>query len=493
MILATIEPCLSNSCLLIHAYKLLSVIIAKRLHIELEPILPDSQAGFRPARGTRDNVCILKWTINMILRESREAVITFIDYSAAFDTESQIFLDEALGSAAVSFKLRRVIQAVFRVASGAVRINNPDGTTEHSKPFNISRGVLQCDIFSPVAFIAGLWRIFACHDKPNAGITVGNAPHQVTISNLEYADDAGFLDENTEEASQRVTSISIGSKRAAAMVIPTTKTKTMQIHKKVRVTATTEAEITALKLKHICSDCKRGFTTACGLSINKGRWCDKGKTIRSRKGSLADKAVKREKRKKKEKERHHVKVEDEEIENVHCFEYLGSRLQCDGDDKADVKYRMEIAQPVFSSLSHIWKDHRLSLAMKLRLYKSSVCCTFTHACEAWDLTNEIKRLINGLNSRCLHVITGKDYRETATNPDFNLVLAIRQRRLRYLGHILRMNSRRLVRRTLVAYIHGGVGVPSGSLMEDCGEMRLEELICLARDRKRWNTKVNALK
>ena len=95
---------------------------------------------------------------------------------------------------------------------------------------------------------------------------------------------------------------------------------------------------------------------------------------------------------------------------------------------------------------------------------------------------------NGLNSRCLHVITGKYYRKTATNPDFNLVLAIRQRRLRYLGHILCMNSRRLVRRTLVAYIHG-----MGYLMEDYGEMPLEELLCLAGDRKRWNTKVNALK
>ena len=84
-----------------------------------------------------------------------------------------------------------------------------------------------------------------------------NTPHQVTVSNLEYADDAGLLNENTEEASQRVTTISIGSKRDAAkrdaaMVISTTKTKTMHIHKKVRVTAATEAEITALKLKHIC-------------------------------------------------------------------------------------------------------------------------------------------------------------------------------------------------------------------------------------------------
>ena len=57
----------------------------------------------------------LKWFIQTILREGRQAVITFfIDYSAAFDTESQLFLlDEALAEAGVDAKLRRNVQAIF--------------------------------------------------------------------------------------------------------------------------------------------------------------------------------------------------------------------------------------------------------------------------------------------------------------------------------------------------------------------------------------------
>ena len=113
-------------CLLCHTYKLLSTVIARRLHIDLAEVLPDTQAGFRPARGTRDNVCILKWTIKMILRESRDAVVTFIDYSAAFDTESQLFLDEALSRAGVSMKIRRIIQAIFLAAQGCVRQRRAD-------------------------------------------------------------------------------------------------------------------------------------------------------------------------------------------------------------------------------------------------------------------------------------------------------------------------------------------------------------------------------
>ena len=61
----------------------------------------DSQACFRKSRSTRDNICILKWGIKMMLREGHEGVITFIDYTAVFIIESQIFLDEALGIAGV--------------------------------------------------------------------------------------------------------------------------------------------------------------------------------------------------------------------------------------------------------------------------------------------------------------------------------------------------------------------------------------------------------
>ena len=46
-------------CLLCHSYKLLSAVIARRLMEVLDGHLPDTQAGFRAARGCRDNVCAL--------------------------------------------------------------------------------------------------------------------------------------------------------------------------------------------------------------------------------------------------------------------------------------------------------------------------------------------------------------------------------------------------------------------------------------------------
>ena len=168
-------------------------------------------------------------------------------------------------------------------------------------------------------------------------------------------------------------------------------------------------------------------------------------------------------------------------------------MQCDGADDADVRHRMAIAQTTFGSLSSIWTDHRFSCAFKLRTYELAVCSTLTHASEAWTLTEPVMRSVNGFNSRCLHVITGQDYRVTATAPEYDLLRAIRQRRLRYLGHILRMPESRVVRCALVAHTKGGAIYPKDSLFMDCQAMEMDQLVALAQRRGAWNALAKQLR
>ena len=153
-----------------------------------------------------------------------------------------------------------------------------------------------------------------------------------------------------------------------------------------------------------------------------------------------------------------------------------------------VRYRMDIAQAAFASLSHIWTDHRLSRNLKLRLYILCVCSTVTHSCEAWSLTKAVSRIVNGFNSRCLHAITGEEYRVTAISPAYNLLLSVRQRRLRYLGHLLRLPHDSVVRRTLVAMAGGGNRYPEGSLFMDCQGSELKDLETLAVNRTAWRSR-----
>ena len=104
-----------------------------------------------------------------------------------------------------------------------------------------------------------------------------------------------------------------------------------------------------------------------------------------------------------------VYVGNEARDNVLHFDYLSSQLHDDGGGgEAVVRHRMDVVQAAFGSLHHMWSDHRLSRATKLRLYCMSVCLAVTHSCQAWTLTITAVRMINGFNSRCLHAITGED-------------------------------------------------------------------------------------
>ena len=100
-------------------------------------------------------------------------------------------------------------------------------------------------------------------------------------------------------------------------------------------------------------------------------------------------------------------------------------------------------------------------------------------------------MLNGFNSRCLSFITGEQRKETATNPDFDLVAAVVRRRLRFAGHILRMDENRLLRRTFIAHINS-LKCLDQSILYGCEEMSLAEITDLAQDRSAWSHFVNSL-
>ena len=150
--------------LMCHSYKLLSMLVLHCMQDAVESRLSETQAGFRRERGCRDNVLLLRLMMDAVLRAGKEAVVTFIDYRAAFDTISHRFLDESLAAAGEQPKIRRIVKAIYAEATRMVRLRLPSGETMCSEPFPVRRGVIQSDIFSPQCFTLGLDRIFRLHD-----------------------------------------------------------------------------------------------------------------------------------------------------------------------------------------------------------------------------------------------------------------------------------------------------------------------------------------
>ena len=81
--------------LLSHAYKLLSLVMIERIMDECSTFLSDWQAGFHPERGCRDNILLLRVLYDQVINADSKMCVTYIDYSAAFDSVFHKFLDRS--------------------------------------------------------------------------------------------------------------------------------------------------------------------------------------------------------------------------------------------------------------------------------------------------------------------------------------------------------------------------------------------------------------
>ena len=109
------------------------------------------------------------------------------------------------------------------------------------------------------------------------------------------------------------------------------------------------------------------------------------------------------------------------------------------------------------------------------------------------MTEEVRRVINGANSRMVSVITGKSAHDEAKEGtrSFDLVRAIRARRLAWLGHILRMPHTRMLAQ---AVKHMYDNRSDGDILTDAPKTQSwEELRAWAQDRKKWRIRVHSVR
>ena len=182
--------------------------------------------------------------------------------------------------------------------------------------------------------------------------------------------------------------------------------------------------------------------------------------------------------------------ENDPLENVFCFKYLGTMFNALADQVMDVKARIARAMKRCGQLCHILDSDKIRINLKLRLYEASVCSLLTFGCETWSLNKQILGLINGANSRMLARFTGKSIPAEArpATCSLNLIHKIRQRRLRWVGHILRQGPGHITYTALVAQ---SLSKSEGNLLMDAPpHTHLDELIPLAMDRASWGSMVS---
>ena len=254
--------------LLNHAYKIMSVMLLRRLVQECASFFSDWQAGFRPQRGCRDNVLLLRVLYDQIINGNSKCVVTYIDFSAAFDTVSHKFMDATLAKAGASRKSRAIFRAIYSAAAGVARVNGTDGKYVYSGSFDIGRGVIQGDIISPVLFILALDALVQQYDEVHGkGFKCGRI---LRLDVLGYADDVALISANVDDMTRRLTAIANASRDNADMNVSIPKTFTQHVHRRGKLKVTkAEAKAAEMKYKFKCDFCTRRFKTEKNMQIHR--------------------------------------------------------------------------------------------------------------------------------------------------------------------------------------------------------------------------------
>lgn len=175
--------------------KLYSMVLLSRLDrwAEVHGVRARGQAGFRPHRGTADNVFVLSHVTERARHYGRPVYCAFIDFRKAYDSINRDLLWEALQGMGVHGSFLDSLKQMYGHVEMRVKLDGRLG-----RPFAAPFGVKQGDPLSPLLF--GLYMdrleqymLSVCRDL-GARLTESQR-----VSLLLYADDLVLLAESPEE------------------------------------------------------------------------------------------------------------------------------------------------------------------------------------------------------------------------------------------------------------------------------------------------------
>ena len=181
------------------ATKIYNRLLLNRIRSHIEPRLRYNQNGFRPGRGTREHILALRRIIEEAINFQLPCVISFIDFSKAFDCIFRSHLPGILASYGFPTTIIKAIMSLYM--NTKAKVMTPEGTTLE---FLTNLGILQGDVLAPLIFIIVLDFILRLAIGPRDGFKVGTS----RIADFDFADDIATVTDSITENSRLCQSIS---------------------------------------------------------------------------------------------------------------------------------------------------------------------------------------------------------------------------------------------------------------------------------------------
>ena len=386
--------------------KIFARIIQERLQTIAEYILPESQCGFRKGRGCVDMIFVARQLMEKAIEHGETLFVLFVDLKKAYDSVPRQALWKVLMKCGVPTRMLGIIQSFHQDMNAEVRVGSA-----MSESLEVKNGLRQGCTLAPTLFNMYFSAMVACwrNECVEAGV------------------DVLF-------------------KHGRKLVGDRTAKSRLEV---VRVTESQFADDVALY-----SGSHHDFVTIAKKFVNVAKKWGLTVNIQKTKGMVMSEMV-------SDSDVCPIQVEGGEIEMVDCFTYLGSNLSRDGNVMSEVSSRIEKASRAFGCLrGPIFNNPNMSVATKRAVYKAVVLAVLLYGSETWALKAQHIRRLNVFHNRSVRTILGvtryQQWQQSLTTEalaeSFGMPLTIpdiiMEHRLKWIGHVGRMNERQLPKKLL---------------------------------------------
>ena len=364
--------------LLNSAYKVFALVLFARLQPRSETVIGEYQCGFRRNRSTTDQI----FNLRLILQRGREFQVQtyhlFIDYKQAYDRTKRKELYVGMKELGYETKLIRLVKATLDGTKCRVKVQN-----DLSDEFDVEEGLKQGDGLSCLLFNLALEIAMR-----RAGIQTHKTLASSTVQVLGFADDLDLASRTHKGTVDTFTNLKVQAERMGLM-INETKTKYMK-------------------------------TTPNPVPGQQGN---------------------------------SVRIGEFNFEVVDEFTYLGALIRPDGDSTPEIKRRIMAASRSYYGLLKHLRSKLLSKKTKCQVYKTLIRPVLTYGCESWALKKSDEQMLLTFERKVLRTIYGAvregerwrkrynfELKRDFGEPD--IVAVVKVQRLRWAGHLIRMEENR---------------------------------------------------
>ena len=436
------------------------------------------QFGFMPGKGTTDAIFVLRQLMEKHLAKRKRLYFAFVDLEKAFDRVPREVVRWALRKAGVEEWLVQAVMLLYTEAQTVVRTEAGD-----SKSFEVKVGVHQGSVLSPLLFAVVMDQVTK---ESREGL-----PWE-----LLYADDLVLIAPSKEELQRkleawRTSLVGKGLKVNAAK-------------SKIMIGGHNLGKITESGA-YPCGVCGKGvdrnsiLCTVCDKWIHykcsgiKGRLKAKGPPYECSRCKEPNQVV-------DEIEQDGLTVQGEVYQTVKSFCYLGDTVDAGGGVDAAVTARIRSGWNKFRELRPFLTSRAPSLKTKGTVYASCIRSCMTYGCETWAMKVEHEIKMERAESRMLRWMCGVSLKDKRRNEDLrketgieNIRTIIRRARLRWFGHVFRMDDTNEVKKVMNMQVEGRTPVGRPKLTwekvvdEDIKRLKWKKED--ANDREKWRNMV----